>query len=210
MTSLSAEPRSLGALSREGIAESLVGTPDPLLAVAAFAAWTGIVAIQSRVIDPVCRELEVRTGLTARAYHALLVLRDRPSGCRMNELADELSLSRGGTTKVVDRLEQAELVQRYSPQLDRRATYARITREGLVAVERAAPEHEALLVAHLGPYLGAADLVPLTQIASRLRSPSGGQPQFGPCSSRRCSSTGASDGCAPSPGSKPSASEFMQ
>lgn len=170
MSSLSEWPRPLGTPPADGFAGSVGGGCDPLLAIAAFAAWSGIVALQGRIVEPVCREFEARTGLTARAFHTLVLLRDRPSGRRMNELAQELCLSRGGTTKVVDRLERDGLVTRHSPPLDRRATYARITDAGRVVIERAEPEHEALLLAYLGPYLDATDLTPLTQIASRLRS----------------------------------------
>jgi DNA-binding MarR family transcriptional regulator len=61
----------------------------------------------------------------------------------MSELAEEVTLSRGGATRLVARMEQAGLVEREVPAHDRRATYARLTPAGQDALERAMPVHLA-------------------------------------------------------------------
>ena len=59
----------------------------------------------------------------------------------MGALADDLLLSRGGTTRLIARMEEAGLVRREIPAHDRRATYAHMTEKGQAALERAAPIH---------------------------------------------------------------------
>lgn len=138
------------------------------LPMAAFAAWTGLMTLKARIVDPLAREFEACSGMPVSGFQALELLRARPSGLRMAELADALGLSRGGTTKVVTRLETEGYVMRVTPAGDRRATYARITEPGIVAVEQASPVHRRLVLEHLAPYLDGTDLGPLTQIATRL------------------------------------------
>ena len=52
----------------------------------------------------------------------------------MSDVADRLVLSRGGTTKVIDRLETLGYVERRPDPEDRRATIVGITTEGRQAV----------------------------------------------------------------------------
>ena len=53
---------------------------------------------------------------------------------RMGELAESLTLSRGGATRLIARMEEDGLVEREIPKEDRRATYARITDKGAEAL----------------------------------------------------------------------------
>ena len=57
----------------------------------------------------------------------------------MSDLADALLLSRGGTTRLVARMEAAGLVTREIPPDDRRATYAVLTPAGHAAAVAALP-----------------------------------------------------------------------
>ena len=49
---------------------------------------------------------------------------------RMAELADNLTLTRGGVTKLTDRLERAGLLRRTPAETDRRGLFAEITPAG--------------------------------------------------------------------------------
>ncbi len=68
------------------------------------------------------------TGLLLADNEALLNLSLRPM--RMSEIAEKLVLSRGGTTKVIDRLEELGYVLRRPDPEDRRATVVEITDSG--------------------------------------------------------------------------------
>ena len=74
--------------------------------------------------------LHEQTGLLLADNEALLHLETEGSLLRMSEIAHRLILSRGGTTKVVDRLEEMGLAERRPDLEDRRATTVSITAAG--------------------------------------------------------------------------------
>jgi DNA-binding MarR family transcriptional regulator len=96
-----------------------------------LAAWGGFLrthAALTRVLDA---ELVEEHGLPLSSYEVLLRLDDSPEGrMRMSELADSVLLSRSGLTRLVDRLERAELLEREECELDQRGFFAVITEDG--------------------------------------------------------------------------------
>lgn len=74
--------------------------------------------------------LQEETGLLLADHEALLNLIVAESPLRMSDIAQLLTLSRGGTTKVIDRLEAMGYVARTPDAIDRRATVVEITPEG--------------------------------------------------------------------------------
>ena len=72
--------------------------------------------------------LQQETGLLLADNEALINLALQPM--RMSEIAEKLVLSRGGTTKVIDRLEELGHVTRRPDPDDRRATLVEITDSG--------------------------------------------------------------------------------
>jgi DNA-binding MarR family transcriptional regulator len=79
--------------------------------------------------------LQAETGLLLADNEALLNLSIQ--SMRMSEIADRLVLSRGGTTKVIDRLEELGYVSRRIDPDDRRATLVEITDTGQSARDAA-------------------------------------------------------------------------
>ena len=72
--------------------------------------------------------LQQETGLLLADNEALINLEIQPM--RMSEIAERLVLSRGGTTKVIDRLEELGHVTRSPDPEDLRATLVEITDSG--------------------------------------------------------------------------------
>lgn len=73
-----------------------------------------------------------RNGLSGSDFDALVRIARSPGRqLRMSDLAAQTSMSNSGATRVVDRLEQAGLVDRGSVAGDRRASYAVLTPVGL-------------------------------------------------------------------------------
>lgn len=86
-------------------------------------------------------ELE-RLGLSAPAFEVLLRLARSPEHrLRMTELAGQSTLTNSGLTRLIDRLERADLVRREPCPDDGRATLARMTDEGFAKLASAAPGH---------------------------------------------------------------------
>ncbi|MBJ7470990.1 MAG: winged helix-turn-helix transcriptional regulator, partial [Solirubrobacteraceae bacterium] len=135
----------------------------------AFVAWYGLLQVQARTFDVIARELEARTGLPASWYEVLACLQgEADDGQRMNELADDLLISRGGATKLVARMEDAGLVERFTPKSDRRATYAKLTAKGIEAVNTAHPIQLALTEEYFGRFLEPEQLDQLVAMSSRV------------------------------------------
>lgn len=77
-------------------------------------------------------------GLPPLAWYDVLWAVRRAPGreARMADLADGLTLSRGGVTKLVDRLESAGLLRRRRAEDDGRGFYAVLTGEGEEMLQR--------------------------------------------------------------------------
>ena len=83
--------------------------------------------------------LHAATGMLLADNEALLNLAHADSPMRMSDIAERLVLSRGGTTKVIDRLEESGLVGRATDPTDRRALVVQITPEGLAMLDKTRP-----------------------------------------------------------------------
>ena len=102
-------------------------------------AFYGMLQVNARIVERVGARMERETGLSPAWFEVLANLHECP--LRMSELADCLTLSRGGATRLIARMEDAGLVERITPKEDRRATYAKITPAGTDALLRAKPLH---------------------------------------------------------------------
>ncbi len=89
--------------------------------------------------------LHAATGLLLADNEALLNLAHAEERLRMSAIAERLVLSRGGTTKVIDRLEELGYVERSPDPTDRRAMTVSITDAGRAALERTGPIVDAAL-----------------------------------------------------------------
>jgi DNA-binding MarR family transcriptional regulator len=129
-------------------------------------AWYALAKMNVRLMERLSDELERQTGLPGAWCEVLANLKAGP--VRMNELADELILSRGGTTRLVARMEEAGLVARETPPSDRRATFAVITDKGRAALERSLPVHLELVEQFFGRHLEAGEAEALLRVAARV------------------------------------------
>ncbi|MBJ7330331.1 MAG: MarR family transcriptional regulator [Solirubrobacteraceae bacterium] len=140
----------------------------------AFLAFYGLLQVEARTMDRVAPVLEARTGIPMSWYEVLACLSGADAeGKRMNELADELLVSRGGATRLVARMEEAGLVDRITPPEDRRATYARLTPAGRKAEAKATPALLELVDREFGDHLDDEDLAALVRISAKLLSGAG-------------------------------------
>jgi DNA-binding MarR family transcriptional regulator len=91
--------------------------------------------------------IEVRLAqqaLPPLSWYDVLWALERADGqrLRMNELADKVVLSRSNLTRLVDRLEQAGLVERQRSEDDRRGAFAALTAEGKAMRKRMWPVYQ--------------------------------------------------------------------
>ncbi|HET9892404.1 MAG TPA: MarR family transcriptional regulator, partial [Mycobacterium sp.] len=113
-------------------------TPDEELAWRALAR---AVLVIPRVLDG---ELLRSQGLSLTEYSVLINLSEVPGrSMRMSELANDVSISVSGLTRVVERLSRQGLVERVKADTDGRGQLAVLTPAGFARLEQAYPTHLA-------------------------------------------------------------------
>lgn len=85
-----------------------------------------------------------RHGLTPTEFGVLEILYHK-GPLLLGDVQRKLLVSSGGITYLVDRLEEKKFVERHACAEDRRATYAKLTRQGEELVRRVFPEHARCL-----------------------------------------------------------------
>jgi DNA-binding MarR family transcriptional regulator len=117
---------------------------------ARLVAWRSVVASHAAVTDRVQRALAAADVPPLSWFELLSAVKRSPTGRpRMSELADWLTLSRGGVTKLVDRLQGAGYLERVSCAGDRRALQAELTPAGEEMLQEMRVVYEAELERHL-------------------------------------------------------------
>ena len=106
------------------------------------------------ISESIEKGLRARAGLSLAQYQVLRRLSLAAEGrLRMVDISDGLCVSKSGVTQLVDRLEEAGMVERQSQRSDRRLTYAKITARGSEALQRSTPEVERAVQEHLARHL---------------------------------------------------------
>jgi DNA-binding MarR family transcriptional regulator len=107
-----------------------------------LAPWRAFVRAQAHVSRRLDEDLRSEHGLSLQEYVALLILAESPERrLRMGRLADSLTLSKSGATRLIDRLVDDGLVDRVSCSSDLRGAEAALTEDGLNRLRTAAPTH---------------------------------------------------------------------
>ena len=113
--------------------------------------------------------LEENCAMPLAWFEVLLQLRRAPEGrLRMNQVAEAIVHSTGGTTRLIDRLERAGLVARELCPSDRRAIYVVITLAGNVMLDEALRVHMDYLEEHVSSRLTCDERSALTSLLGKL------------------------------------------
>ena len=101
-------------------------------------AWLAFLRAHSRLVGGVSRELEAACGIPLAWFDVLFQLSVAPEGrLRMLDLADAVLLSKSGLTRLLDRMEEADLIVRTAVPGDRRSLHAALTPAGRKLQRRA-------------------------------------------------------------------------
>jgi DNA-binding MarR family transcriptional regulator len=113
-------------------------------------AWRAVVTSHAAVTERVQKALAAADLPPLSWFEVLWAVKRSPNGPpRMSELAEWLTLSRGGITKLVDRLEQAGYLDRVSCAEDRRSLQAELTPAGERMLEEMQAAYTAEVERHL-------------------------------------------------------------
>ena len=146
--------------------------PDRLPDPHELAAWREFLRAHSRLTRTLETELVTDAQLSLASYDVLVQLAEAPCRrLRMTDLADALLLSRSGVTRLVDRLERIDLVERSRAAGDGRGVVARLTERGLARLRAASDVHLAGISRHFAARLDGGELAALRGLCARLAGP---------------------------------------
>ncbi|MFJ9666525.1 MarR family winged helix-turn-helix transcriptional regulator [Streptomyces sp. NPDC101219] len=147
---------------------------DPSLTALAEG-WWALSLLHGRIESHVERALQAGHGLSVREYSLLDVLSRQHDGegghLQMKQVADAVVLSQSATTRLVTRLEDRGLLERYLCPTDRRGIYTNVTQTGLALLEEARPTHDSALRQALDEAAKNPDLAPLVRAVETLKAP---------------------------------------
>jgi DNA-binding MarR family transcriptional regulator len=113
--------------------------------------------------------LEASCQLPLAWFEVLLQLRRSDSGrLKMNEMANAIFHSTGGTTRLIDRLAEADFVRRENCPSDRRSVYVAITDRGGAKLDEALQVHLDSLDDLMGARLNATERADLSTLLGKL------------------------------------------
>jgi DNA-binding MarR family transcriptional regulator len=133
-------------------------------------AWTtDLVRLEIALWDRVDARLRESHGLPLAFFEPLhLISRVRGDSLRVGDLARGLRITVGGTSKLVDRMEQAGLIAREPDRDDRRASRVALTTAGKRKLAAALKSYEAEVADILGGVLSPEEQHQMSDSVARL------------------------------------------
>ena len=126
----------------------------------------------ARLARSFATRLEENCALPLAWFEVLMQLRREPEGrLKMSEIADAIVHSTGGTTRLIDRLEESGFVERQLCPTDRRAVHVAITATGNSKLNEALRVHVEYLEEHVSSRLTCQERAELTVLLGKLNSP---------------------------------------
>ena len=129
-----------------------------------LAIWRVFLECGYALIDILDSELQAEADMTLRWYDVLVNLEEAEHPVRMNELASRILASKSGLTRVIDRMEEAKLVERRRPPSDRRAIEVVMTPTGQEALRAARLVHRRGIEEHFARHLSDRDFATLNDV----------------------------------------------
>lgn len=122
-----------------------------------FQSWRGVLFTSARVLRSADRDMVEHDGFPLTWFDVLSRLADASSaGLRMQELEELALFTRGGLTRLVDRIEAAGLVRREPVPGDRRGVRVVLTTDGRQRYVAAIARHRELIEREFGRRLTPA------------------------------------------------------
>lgn len=129
---------------------------DATIAEDQLATWRAFLRAHSSMLRRISADLEEAELPPLPWYDVLAALRDAPEHrLRQVELAEQVLLSHSGLSRLLDRIEKRELVERVSCPSDRRSFHVQLTGEGEEMLARMWPVYARGIAEGFLPALGS-------------------------------------------------------
>ena len=132
--------------------------------------FTQLVRTEITLWDLMDRQLRDASGITLAQFQALSAIQKFDGPARVQDISQQMAITVGATSKLVDRLERDGLAQRGSNPADRRSSIVGLTAQGEAAVTAAASAAETYVRLTLGSSYSATRVAQLTAELAALES----------------------------------------
>jgi DNA-binding MarR family transcriptional regulator len=127
-----------------------------------------LVRCETEIWNAVDARLRAEHGLPLSRFEPMQLIGTRTS-CRVYDIAETLSLTTGGTSKLVDAIEASGYCRRRPNPDDRRSSIIELTADGKRLLARATRTFERELEDRIGSLLSDRSLQQFTSVLIRLR-----------------------------------------
>lgn len=132
-------------------------------------AWARLLKAQAKALDAVETDLKAKGHPPLAWYDVLLELKREENGTlRPLELEKRLLLKQHNVSRLIDRMEQKNLLKRLPFAGDGRGQLVAITEQGLDLLRRMWPAYRASIQDHVGSKLNEPELAKLAALLQRL------------------------------------------
>jgi DNA-binding MarR family transcriptional regulator len=131
--------------------------------------FSELVRLETELWGAVENRLRADHDLPLPQFEFMQVI-SRVPNCRVQDIAEEISITVGGASKIVDRIEAAGHCARRANPGDRRSSIVELTPAGKRLLAKANVTFEDELRKRLGPALSDSSSVQFTKTLSRLRA----------------------------------------
>jgi DNA-binding MarR family transcriptional regulator len=131
--------------------------------------FSELVRLETEIWDAVEERLRKDHGVNLPTFEFIQVI-SRVPGCRVHDIAASLSITVGGTSKTVDRIEAVGLCTRRANPGDRRSSIIELTPAGKRLLARSAVTVEDELRRRLGTAMPERSLAQFTRTLGKLRA----------------------------------------
>lgn len=128
-----------------------------------------LVRLQIELWDAVDQRLRNDCGLALSRFEPMQVIASHPD-CRVQEIAQELSITVGGASKLVDRIEASGHCRRRANQQDRRSSIIELTAPGRRLLAKATTVFEDELAVRLNDAISEQQIEPFVRSLRELRA----------------------------------------
>jgi MarR family transcriptional regulator, organic hydroperoxide resistance regulator len=131
--------------------------------------FSELVRLETELWNAVEGRLRADFGVTLPVFEFVQVISRTPA-CRVQDIAAELSITVGGTSKIVDRIEASGYCARSANPGDRRSSIIKLTPAGKKLLPKLTAAVDDELRSRLGTGVPERSLIQLTRTLTRLRT----------------------------------------
>ena len=131
--------------------------------------YDDLIRFETQLWDVLDGELRAASTLSLAWFEVMQVIARVP-GCRVVDIVEALSITVGGTSKLIDRIERAGLCQRAPNPADGRSSIVTLTVEGVRVLDAARPTFDDGLQRLVAACLKPWELAMFGELLARLRA----------------------------------------